>query len=220
MKKHTFGILCFSGIVLFLSACVAGLRPEPFTQRSNAEIAKIVGNIQESSRQPWLNYVFDIQVTGGGTVLRPFNESLLYPNRAKDESMRVLLRPSSIGTRDGVKGVQVSTGLWQEHSLNRAKAHLPIDLTLKPTGTDGAFEPDTSTPIKARLVCEEWAQALVAKNAPATSPDRLKQAFIDNWRKERTATVKTPLAPYKVGVYWVIPVEVHLKTSDFHSNCL
>jgi hypothetical protein len=219
MKKQTLTLFCFSGIVL-LSACVAGTTPQPFSQRSNTEIAKIVGDIQQPSRQPWLNYVFDIQVTSGDAVLRPFNESLLYPSRAKDESTRVLLRPSSIGTRDGVKGVQVSTGLWQEHSLNRAKAHLPIDLTLKPTGTEGAFEPDTNTPIKARLVCEEWAQALVAKNAPPTKPDRLKQAFIDNWKKERTAKVKTPLAPYKVGVYWVIPVEVNLEHADFRANCL
>lgn len=219
MNTHIFKAFLLSSIVL-LSACVAGIKPQPFTPRSNAEIAKIVGEIQQLSHQPWLNYVFDIQVTGGGTVLRPFNESLLYPNRVKDESMRVLLRPSAIGTRDGVKDVQVSTGLWQEHSLNRAKAYVPIDLILKPTGTTGEFEPDTSKPIKARLVCEEWAQALVAKNAPATQPDRLKQAFIDNWKKERTVTVTTPLAPYKVGAYWVIPVEVSLKHPDFRSNCL
>ena len=173
-----------------------------------------MGNVNEPSSQPWLNYIFDVQVSSGGRALEQFNGLHSNPENTLG-SAHSLRRPGSIGTHDEVHSTQVSTELWHDISMDKARAYIAIDSNLKNTG-EKVLPPDTASgSLRANLYCEEWAQARAS-----TSDAKLKKAFKKNWQKQRTVKVTAPMKPYPVGAYWVIPVEVTLPKSDFNSNCL
>ena len=197
--------------LLLLSAC-AGTPREEFARRDEKEISYLVGDVNQAAQQPWLGFVFDIEVVAGGKALTQSNN----PGGDAKLGTHVLMRPNAIGNLNGVKHVQVSTGLWQESSLGKEKAHAVVDLNL----VSGTVDPDTSEgSLKARIVCEEWAQGFAVRQGKFPEA-RLREALKKNWSENKKLPVRFALPPYKVGAYWVVPVEVELSSPNFEDHCL
>jgi hypothetical protein len=173
----------------------------------------VVGDPAVGTYHEWQKYIFDIEVTANGNALAQSNN----PGGDRAFGTHRLIRPSAIGTLDGVKSVQVSTGLWREASLEKEKARAVIDMNLM----KDTLAPDTSAGgLKARIVCNDWAQAFVARGSKAPDYGRLKEAFKNNWAEPKNVTIRLAEPPYLIGKYWLVPVEVELESSDFESNCL
>ena len=203
------------------------------------------GLVEGGIAPKWRKYIFDIRiVTSDNKTLPQFNTF----NVVKQESASSpsLLFASSIGSSssDGPGiSVRTFTGLWEEPTMKRPRGSVNVKLYMDKEPDDGTERLTPATyRITAGYVCYKWAEKISMTDLPSLLADVL-ESNADNWTKtlplniplktfslwdlktnqwerEFPLPAKVPLTPYRVGRYWVIPVEIEFEKPDFESNCL
>jgi hypothetical protein len=243
--KILINFLQLKVIVPSLLLLCSGCCVDAFKHRSIVEMNQTPGMIEGGKIYEWQKYVFDIKIIDEDN--NPVPQTNLYNTLKQQEvSTHELMYGTSIG-HNSLDGPGVSanviTGLWEEQTMKlpRGAVHIKIYMERALEDIDGELTPD-SYKASAEYVCYTWAKSINGISLPSLLAELLKKEQ-DNWSKEQPLNipistfslwdlktnqsegssplaVKVPLAPYLVGRYLVIPVEVQMKKADFESNCI
>ncbi len=228
------------GVLLLLSACSSSFR-----YRTVAEMDQDPGLVEGGMAAKWRKYIFDIRITTSDKKTIP-QCNLYNVVKQGSPSSPELVFASSIGSSsaDG-PGVTVKaiTGLWEEPTMKRPRGAVYVELYMdKEPGDEVEQLAPNSYKIKAGYVCYGWAQMISVTNLPSllaevikNNPDDWSQSLplnvpittfslwdlkTNQWDIRYPLSAKVPLAPYRIGKYWVIPAEIEFEKPDFESNCL
>jgi len=200
---------------LFVVAC-SSTKPPQFTRLNDRDIAPLVKEAEENGLQPRETVFYDLMVLeSDGSVISQSDDNPYAQAPYRIDATRVLKFGHGSSRGGGKFGVQTTTGLWEDPHFKRWRARLFVNIHWDekfgetPSDLSGATS-------DALLTCEQWALAL---SIDRQHPEELAKV-LDKNGVSKNIPGRVAVPPYRLGQFWIVPVEIRLPGKGFSGNCL